>query len=156
MLLPSPRTGKWDPRRTNKLPTELAPSGSFPPPRSAQDQSHSLLTASFTFIFAAFLARSRPTSLRQSSRRALRAAKQVLQFRSASFSRLASSSNSNSRSAPACCKRAATAAAWPASRVLRKREGGRGALPYISSCVGSLSLGCDMKRPELVALFGGG
>src|SRR5262249_15391956 len=39
-----------------------------------------------TFIFAAFLARSRPTSQRQSSRRALRAAKQVLEFRSASFS----------------------------------------------------------------------
>jgi hypothetical protein len=37
-----------------------------------------------TFIFAAFLARLRPTSRRQSSRRALRAAKQVLEFRSAS------------------------------------------------------------------------
>ena len=42
-----------------------------------------------TFIFVAFLARSPPTSRRQSSRRALRAAKQVLEFRSASFSRLA-------------------------------------------------------------------
>ena len=40
------------------------------------------------FIFAAFLARSRPTSRRLSSRRALRAAKQVLEFLSASFSRL--------------------------------------------------------------------
>ena len=42
-----------------------------------------------TFIFAAFLARLRPTSRLQSSRRALRAAKQVLEFRSASCSRLA-------------------------------------------------------------------
>src|SRR6266404_2932970 len=42
-----------------------------------------------TFIFAAFLARLRPTSRRQSSRRVLRAAKQVLEFRSVSFSRLA-------------------------------------------------------------------
>src|SRR5262249_14146562 len=38
------------------------------------------------FLSAAFLTRSRPTSRRQSSRRALRAAKQVLEFRSASFS----------------------------------------------------------------------
>jgi hypothetical protein len=30
------------------------------------------------------------------------------------------------------------------------------ALRYVSACVGSLGLGCDMKRPELVALFGGG
>ena len=38
-----------------------------------------------TFIFVAFLAQSRPTSRRQSSRRAPRAAKQVLEFLSASF-----------------------------------------------------------------------
>ena len=41
-----------------------------------------------TFIFVAFLAQSRPTSRRQSSLRAPRAAKQVLEFLSASFSRL--------------------------------------------------------------------
>src|SRR5262249_16416381 len=40
-----------------------------------------------TFIFAASLARSRPKSRRLSSRRALRAARQVLEFLSASFSR---------------------------------------------------------------------
>lgn len=40
------------------------------------------------FIFAAFLAQSRPTSQRQSSHRALRAPKQVLEFQLASFSRL--------------------------------------------------------------------
>src|SRR5262249_20847514 len=40
-----------------------------------------------TFIFAASLARSRPRSRRLSSRRALRAARQVLEFLSASFSR---------------------------------------------------------------------
>jgi len=40
-----------------------------------------------TFIFAASLARSRPRPRRLSSRRALRAARQVLEFLSASFSR---------------------------------------------------------------------
>src|SRR5262245_55239375 len=40
-----------------------------------------------TFIFAASLARSRPRSRRLSSRRALRAARQVLEFLSESFSR---------------------------------------------------------------------
>jgi hypothetical protein len=38
-----------------------------------------------TFIFVAFLAQSRPTWRRQSSPRAPRAAKQVLEFLSASF-----------------------------------------------------------------------
>jgi hypothetical protein len=38
-----------------------------------------------TFIFAAFLARPRPTSRRQSSRRVLRATKQVLEFPLAPF-----------------------------------------------------------------------
>src|SRR6266436_8933309 len=38
-----------------------------------------------TFIFVAFLAQSRPTSRRRSSLRAPRAAKQVLEFLSASF-----------------------------------------------------------------------
>src|SRR5215471_2411421 len=100
MLLPSPRTGKRDPRHTNKHRQRSPPSvqrqvaslrhanlGDFV---QASPRPISLsLTARLTFIFAAFLAQLRPTSRRQSFRRALRAAKQVLEFRSVSFSRLA-------------------------------------------------------------------
>jgi hypothetical protein len=51
------------------------------------DRVKNLNMARSTFIFAASLARSWPRSRRQSSRRALRAARQILEFLSASFSR---------------------------------------------------------------------
>src|SRR5262249_54908571 len=53
--------------------------------RIGEEQSAGVLHP--TFIFAASLARSRPRSRRLSSRRALRAARQVLEFLSESFSR---------------------------------------------------------------------
>jgi hypothetical protein len=66
-----------------------------------------------TFIFAASLARSRPRSRRLSSRRALRAARQVLEFLSESYLRLRVRPRTQVRLTS--CRKGATTAAWPAS-----------------------------------------
>src|SRR5262249_20066305 len=57
------------------------------PRNSPSKWSRSEAGGSSTFIFAGSLARPRPRSQQQSSRRARRAAKRVLEFLSASFSR---------------------------------------------------------------------